>query len=103
MFTVHIEHPISDLETWKAAFDRDPADRAGSGVRRYVVRQPVDDPRYVHIDLDFDTVEAARSFLATMATVWTSSSAAPALGGKPVTAILSVVEAAELAPAPSAG
>ncbi|WP_411284203.1 hypothetical protein [Lapillicoccus sp.] len=51
MFTVHIEHRISDLPTWKAAFDRDPADRAGSGVRRHVVHQPVDDPRYVYLDL----------------------------------------------------
>ncbi len=103
MFTVHIEHPISDLATWRTAFDRDPADRAGSGVRRYVVHQPVDDPRYVLIDLDVETLEAARSFLATMATVWGSASAAPALGGKPVTSILAVVDKAELGAVPGGG
>ncbi len=98
MFTVHIEHPISDLSTWKAAFDRDPGDRAGSGVRRYVIHQPVDDPNYILIDLDFETAQEAQSFLARMATVWSSASAAPALRGKPVTRVLTVVEASQVAP-----
>ena len=35
MITVRIEHPITGFEQWKAAFDRDPVDRRGSGVRRY--------------------------------------------------------------------
>jgi hypothetical protein len=28
MITLHIEHAISDLPTWKAAFDQDPARRS---------------------------------------------------------------------------
>ena len=59
MFTVQIEHPICDFEGWRAAFDRDPAKREASGVRRYRNFRPVDDPKFVIIDLDFDTVIAA--------------------------------------------
>jgi hypothetical protein len=83
MMTVRIEHAIHDYEAWKAAFDRDPADRRGSGVRSYVISQPVDDARYVMIDLDFDGRDQADAFLETMAKVWASPSAAPALKGAP--------------------
>ena len=37
-----------------AAFDHDPADRKGSGVRRYRIYRPVDDPHYITLDLEFD-------------------------------------------------
>ena len=33
MATLHIQHPISDIGTWKAAFDRFAEARAKSGVR----------------------------------------------------------------------
>lgn len=33
MATLHIQHPISDTGTWKAAFDRFAEARAKSGVR----------------------------------------------------------------------
>ena len=46
MTVLRVEHPITDYDTWKSAFDRDPADRKGSGVRRYRIYRPVDDPRY---------------------------------------------------------
>ena len=59
MFTVQIEHPIRDFDGWRAAFDRDPAGRETSGVRRYRIFRPVDDPKFVIIDLDFDTDTAA--------------------------------------------
>ena len=58
------------LEDVKAAFDSDPADRRGSGVRRYRVSQSVDDPNYVLIDLDFDTVDEAEGLLNTMRGIW---------------------------------
>jgi len=83
MVTVRIEHAIHDYPAWKAAFDRDPADRRGSGVRSYVISQPVDDARYVMIDLDFDGRDQADAFLETMAQVWASPNAAPALKGAP--------------------
>ena len=54
MLTVQIEHPIRDYQAWKAAFDRDPAQRHASGVRRYRISRPLGDDLYVIIELDFD-------------------------------------------------
>jgi hypothetical protein len=70
IFTLKIEHPIHDFETWKVAFARDPAGRKQSGVRRYRVFRPVDDPKYVIIDLDFDGPQEAQAFLESMRKVW---------------------------------
>ena len=83
MFTVKIEHAIRDFETWKAAFDRDPAGRKQSGVRRYRVFRPMDDPGYVIIDLDFDGALEARAFLETMRKVWSRAELSPALLREP--------------------
>lgn len=92
MPTVRIEHQIHDFDAWKAAFDRDPAGRERSGVRRYRVSRPVDDPAYVMIDLDFDSASEAERFLATMREVWRSPQAAPALLGSPQARIVEEVE-----------
>lgn len=54
----------------EAAFDRDPAKREASGVRRYRIFRPVDDPHFVSVDLDFDTLEAAELFMITMRAIW---------------------------------
>jgi hypothetical protein len=35
MFTLQIEHKIKDFGMWKAAFDRDPVNRAASDVTAY--------------------------------------------------------------------
>lgn len=43
MFTLQIEHSIKDFDTWKAAFDRDPVNRAASGVVSHRIGRPVDD------------------------------------------------------------
>jgi hypothetical protein len=40
MSTLHIEHPISDLTTWKAAFDRFAPVRQQSGVRSIAFSDP---------------------------------------------------------------
>jgi hypothetical protein len=96
MITVRIEHRVSSFQAWKRAFDRDPADRKGSGVRRYAVMQPVDDPNYVLIDLDFDDAGQADAFLSRMRRVWASSDAAPALGGPPRVAVVSAVDTATI-------
>jgi len=68
--TVQIEHPIRDYASWRAAFDRDPAGRQAAGVLRYRVYRPVDDPKYVLIDLEFDTTAAAEHFVETMRGIW---------------------------------
>ena len=87
--TLHIEHAVSDLATWQAAFDRFAPLRAEAGVRRHSVRQPHDDPHHVVIDLDFDDVAAAQAFLDILRTrVWATREASPALVGAPRTSIL---------------
>jgi hypothetical protein len=88
MATLQIEHPISDFDVWKKAFEADPVRRKESGVRRYRVFRPVDDPRYVKIDLDFDTVDEAQAFRSALQGVWSSGRAAPALAGTPQTQIV---------------
>ena len=70
MPVVRIEHAVPNFETWKHAFDRDPADRKGSGVRRYQILRPKDDPNYVMVDLDFDSVSEAEVFLHKMEQIW---------------------------------
>lgn len=93
MATLHIEHSITDFETWKAAFDRFADFRRQSGVRRYRLHRPIDDPCYIVVDLDFDTVEEATKFREALKTkVWPSRETAPALVGTPQTKILEFVE-----------
>jgi hypothetical protein len=70
MPTLHIEHPTPDFDTWKRAFDSDPAGRQRSGVRRYQVSRALDDPNYVMIDLEFDTREQAEGLLRVMQGIW---------------------------------
>jgi hypothetical protein len=67
---LRIEHPVPDFEGWKQAFDSDPVGRERSGVRRYAILRPVDDPNYVLIDLEFDTKSEAEALLAAMREVW---------------------------------
>jgi hypothetical protein len=89
MYTLHIEHPITDYDTWRAAFARFASMRDQAGVRSQTVRRPVDDPRYVSIDLDFDTTAGAEAFLHTLRSrVWAIPDNSPALAGDPVTRIL---------------
>jgi len=95
MIILHIEHPIRDFDTWKKAFESDPAGRERSGVRRYQILRPIEDPNYVIIDLDFESTKAAEAFLVKMREVWQSASAAPALAGGPQTRIVEVVESNE--------
>jgi len=92
MPTLHIEHPITDFDLWGDAFGRFAEYRKGSGVRGERILRPVDDPRYVIIDLDFDTTEEAEAFLEFLqTTVWSSSENSPALVGTPQTKVLEAV------------
>jgi hypothetical protein len=67
---LRIEHSVPDFNGWKQAFDSDPADRKGSGVRRYEVLRSVEDPNYVMIDLEFDSLDEAEGLLTKMRRVW---------------------------------
>jgi ribosomal protein L35AE/L33A len=70
MAILRIEHPVPNYETWKHAFDSDPAGRQQSGVRNYHIMRAIDDPNYVLIDLEFDTPGEAKALLAAMRAVW---------------------------------
>jgi hypothetical protein len=70
MFMLRIEHPVPDFGGWKKAFDSDPVGRQKSGVRRYRVSRPVDDPNYVMIDLEFDNAAEAEALHASLRELW---------------------------------
>jgi hypothetical protein len=67
---LRIEHPVPDFDAWKAAFDSDPLDRAGSGVRRHRVIRPVDDPKYAIVDLEFDRADQAEAMRDALLEMW---------------------------------
>jgi hypothetical protein len=93
MNTLHIEHPVTDFDTWKSAFDRFDGFRTQNGVTGQQIRRPIDDQNYVLVDLDFNSAGEAAKFLALLqATVWSSKYSSPALVGTPQTRILSVVD-----------
>ena len=95
MPTLRIEHAVPDFTRWKQAFDSDPADRKGSGVRRYEVSRSVDDPNFVMIDLEFDSVGEAEGLLAKMRRVWGSDQGQKVMRN-PQARIVETVEAIKL-------
>ena len=70
MHVLRIEHPVPNYDGWKKAFDNDPLGRQKSGVRRHRVLRPIDDPKYVMIELEFDTASEAESMLAAVRALW---------------------------------
>jgi hypothetical protein len=92
MATLPIEHPITDFDTWNTAFARFAGARRQAGVRQQ--RRPVDDPAYVIVDLDLDSVADAEKFPGFLQeNVWASSENAPALAGAPQARILEAAPA----------
>jgi hypothetical protein len=93
--TLHIEHAITDLDTWLDAFGRFADARRNAGVVTQRVRQPVDDPTYIVVDLEFETVQTAEAFKRFLETVvWQSSDLSPGLDGAPVARIFEDVDGA---------
>ncbi|MEJ7796451.1 MAG: hypothetical protein WKF50_12930 [Nocardioides sp.] len=89
MVTLHIEHSVSDFDTWRTAFTRFADARRQAGVRGHVVRRPVDDQHHLSIDLDFAEVEQAVAFERFLRNnVWADPASSPALRGTPTTSIL---------------
>ena len=89
MFTLSIEHAISDFPTWKQAFDRFAEAREKAGVRSHRIRRPVGDSHYLIIELEFDDPENADNFRQFLdSVVWANRDASPALIGAPTTRIL---------------
>ena len=67
---LRIQHSVPNFEGWKRAFDSDPMDRKGAGVRRYHVHRSLADPHLVMIDLEFDTVAEAERLLEKLHELW---------------------------------
>ena len=87
--TLHIEHPISDLDTWVGPFNQFAEARRDAGVRAQRIHQPVGDDKYIVLQLDFETVEAAEQFKTFLeSVVWQSRDLAPGLAGTPLARVL---------------
>jgi hypothetical protein len=76
MVVLHIEHTAPDYDTWKNMFDKDPADRKGSGVRHYRVSRGVEDPSLVSIDMELDDQATAEALLARLRPIWQGAGSA---------------------------
>ena len=92
MPTLQFEHRIKDYTMWKMAFDRDPIDRRGLGVRRHRICRPLGDSQYIVGELEFDTLAEAQACRDALRELWKSRAAAPALRGVPQVRIVETVE-----------
>lgn len=70
MVILRVQHSVPDFDGWKRAFDMDPIDRKGSGVRSYAVHRSTPDPHFVMIDLNFGTVAEAEGMLEKLRRLW---------------------------------
>jgi len=94
MHVLEIEHPVRDYDAWKKTFDSDPINRKRSGVRRYRILRPVDNPLHVMIWLEFDTAKEAEASHAALKQLW--GNVTGKLIESPKARIVEVVEATEL-------
>lgn len=92
MATLHIEHAITDFQTWTVAFERFAPRRAAAGVTATRIHRPVGDDHYVVVQLDFPTPAQAAAFLGFLeAQVWSTAANSPALAGSPRAVVLESV------------
>ncbi len=70
MIILHIEHTVMNFDEWKASFDGYEDFRQKSGVRRYQISRPIDNPNFAMIDLEFDTLQQAEALLSGVQQVW---------------------------------
>lgn len=86
MTTLHIQVPVTDVSAWKEGFAGLAGTRRDAGVRSEVVRRRVDDDKALVVDLEFDSTDAASSFLQFLRdNVWKDQ---PILAGPPTASIL---------------
>jgi hypothetical protein len=91
MQTLHIEHAIVDFDLWKRAFDSQAEARTRAGVVAHRILRPLDDAKYIVVDLDFTDADGAPAFLEFLnEKVWAVRANSPALAGAPQTRILSL-------------
>ena len=95
MTRLHIEHAITDLATWLDAFNSFEQARRDAGVLAQDVHQPIDDDRYIVVDLDFADPEAAKGFKEFLEQViWQTPEMSPGLAGAPRARLLARVQEA---------
>ena len=70
MIVLQIEHLVPDFIGWKKAFDSDPVNRKQSGVKQYRIFRQVDNPNYVILELEFDSLVEAETLLAALQKLW---------------------------------
>lgn len=70
MIILQIEHPVPDYAGWKNAFDSDPMDRKRSGVIRYKIFRQTDDPNYVLVELEMNSLDEANNLLVKLRQLW---------------------------------
>jgi len=64
---------------------------AQRGVQAQRIQRPVDNEKYVVIDLDFETVDKAQRFQDFLRnTIWSSAANSPGLAGTPEALVLEV-------------
>lgn len=89
MFTLSIEHGITEYPVWKQAFDRFADARTQAGVLGHRIRRPVGDEHYLVIELDFPSQEQAEGFRKFLYdVVWAKRDASPGLEGAPQARVL---------------
>ena len=93
MIVLQIEHPVPDYNNWKKAFDNDPVNRKQSGVRRYKIFRQADDPNYVIVHLEFDTLDTAKNLLTALQQLWKQVEGKVMTG--PKTRIIEIIESKE--------
>ncbi|MGE5106014.1 MAG: hypothetical protein ACM3H8_00590 [Sphingobacteriales bacterium] len=94
MIILQIEHKVPDYDGWKKAFDSDPLNRKQSGVLRYRIYQPVNDPNYVIIDLEFMSLTQAENTLVSLRRLWDKVEGTVMM--QPQTRILEMMESTEI-------
>ena len=90
MTILHIEHKVPNFDGWKKAFESDPINRKELGVRRYNILRPIDDPNYVIIDLEFESLKGAEDTLEALRNLWSKVEGQVMMN--PQTRILHLVE-----------
>ncbi len=94
MIILQIEHKVQNFDGWKKVFESDPINRKKSGVRRYSIYQPIDDPNYVIINLEFDDQKEAENTLAALRILWGQLEGTVIMD--PQTRLLNLVETKEI-------
>jgi len=94
MITLRIEHKISSYDGWKKAFDSDPINRKQSGVKEYRVYRPIEDDKFVIIDLDFENLQQAQTAKEALKNIFSKIEGSLIFGVQ--LKIITVVESKEL-------